>query len=42
MKKKMWLPRATWHIRPVTKVKDSDKKYNRKKDKQRTRKEDYE
>ena len=41
-KKKPWLPRATWHIRPVTKIKDSNKKYDRKKDKQKIRKEGYE
>lgn len=30
-KKKITLPRAQWHIRPVTKVKEDGTKYNRKK-----------
>lgn len=33
--------RAVWQIKPVTKVKDSKKKYDRKKDKQKLRKGDY-
>jgi hypothetical protein len=28
-KKKVALPRRTWHINPVTRVKDSRKKYSR-------------
>lgn len=31
--------RAVWQIKPVTKVKDSKKKYDRKKDKQKLKKE---
>lgn len=38
-KKKFKLPRATWHIRPVTKVKESGKKYKRTKEKSKLRKE---
>lgn len=30
---KMANSRMAWHINPITKVKDDDKKYNRKKDK---------
>lgn len=32
---KMANSRATWHIRPTTKVKDDETKYNRKKEKQK-------
>lgn len=39
-KKKIKLPRATWHIKPVTKVKDDDTKYNRNKLKSKLRKEE--
>lgn len=39
-KKKIKLPRAVWHIKPVTKVKEDGKKYNRKKDKKDWRKEE--
>jgi hypothetical protein len=35
---KMANSRMTWHIKPVTKVKDDDTKYNRNKDKQYLRK----
>lgn len=41
-KKKATLPRTTWHIRPVTKVKEGDKKYVRGREKQKLRKEELE
>lgn len=38
-KKKFTLPRVTWHIKPITKVKDSHKAYDRKKEKTKLTKE---
>lgn len=40
-KPKIRMPRATWHIKPTERVKDDDTKYNRKKENQRWRKEEY-
>jgi hypothetical protein len=33
--------RKSWNIKPVTKIKDSDKKYNRKKDKENLKRNNY-
>lgn len=39
-KKKIKLPRASWHMKPMTRVKTSDKLYNRKKEKSNWRSEE--
>jgi hypothetical protein len=36
-KKKVALPRRTWVINPITRVKESDKKYSRQRAKQEAR-----
>jgi hypothetical protein len=37
---KMANSRMTWHIKPITKVKEDETKYNRKKEKQKWRREE--
>jgi hypothetical protein len=41
-KKKFRLPRATWHIKSTSKVKEDDTKYARHKEKRRTLREESE
>lgn len=40
-KPKVKMPRATWHINPIQRIKDDDTKYNRNREKDRLRKEAY-
>lgn len=40
-KPKVKIPRTIWHIKPIERIKNDDTKYNRGKEKQRWRKEEY-